>query len=102
MAVPKAKLTFLESFARPFLTTKSHEDLLDKEQFFEKQTFTKGYTIIKQGEVKEYIYIIQSGKVAVYTNTTDLEVGSENKVYLLLQKLKTGEVFNFNFNSKSH
>jgi hypothetical protein len=33
--------------------------------------------------------------MAVYTNTTELEAGSEDKAYLVLQKLTVGDIFNF-------
>lgn len=69
MEVPKAKVNFLVKHARPFLTNQSHEDLLDKEVFFVKEEFTKGYPILKQGVSNSYVYLILSGRVGVYTNT---------------------------------
>lgn len=92
MSLPLEKLEFLKTNARPLLVHQSHEDLLEKEVFFVKEAITKGYPIIKQGQTNQHLYLIQSGKVALYCKHPK----SNNEAFLYLKTLKTGQMFNFN------
>jgi signal-transduction protein with cAMP-binding, CBS, and nucleotidyltransferase domain len=53
---------------------------------------TRGYPIIKQSQTNQNLYLIQSGKVALYCKHPK----GNNEAFLYLKTLKTGQMFNFN------
>lgn len=81
-AVPKSaedraliKKTISQS---PLFKQCSYEDLEDFVDVFAKKTFSKGSTIIKQGDVGELFYVVDSGTLDIFINTgagAEMQVG---------------------------
>ena len=78
MAAPIAKVEFLKTAARPFLVSQTLDDLLDKEVFFMKETYSKGCNIIKEGQTDDHVYLLKSGKVGIFTSTEELRSVDSN------------------------